>query len=68
MKKNQFEEVPSQRKIIENRRFPGLLKVFAAWYLFWNTLHQIAWDLFSAVVLCNVTLSICPNSDRVKTP
>lgn len=58
----QFEEVPSQRKIIEKRKFPGKLKVFASWYLIWNTIHQIALDLIFAIVLCNM-LIVCTNSN-----
>jgi len=56
----QFEEIPSQRKIIEKRKFPGQLKVFASWYLIWNTIHQIVWDLIFAIVLCNM-LIVCTN-------
>ena len=58
----QFEEVPSQRKIIEKRKFLGKLKVFASWYLIWNTIHQIVWDLIFAIVLCNM-LVVCTNSN-----
>jgi len=62
-KKNlQFEEIPSQRKIIEKRKFPGKLKVFASWYLIWNTIYQIVWDLIFAIVLCNM-LIVCTNSN-----
>jgi len=58
----QFEEVPSQRKIIEKRRLPGKLKVFASWYFIWNTIHQIVWDLIFAIVLCNMLIA-CTNSN-----
>jgi hypothetical protein len=58
----QFEEVPSQRKIIEKRKLPGKLKVFASWYLIWNTIHQIVWDLIFALLLCNM-LIVCTNSN-----
>jgi hypothetical protein len=61
-KELQFEEVPSQRKIIEKRKFLGKLKVFASWYLIWNTIHQIVWDLIFAIVLCNI-LIVCTNSN-----
>ena len=56
----QFEEIPSQRKIIEKRKFPGQLKVFVSWYLIWNTIHQVVWDLIFAIVLCNM-LIVCTN-------
>lgn len=58
----QFEEIQSQRKIIEKRKFPGQLKVFASWYFIWNTIHQIAWDLIFAIVLCNM-LIVCTSSN-----
>jgi len=58
----QFEEVPSQRKIIEKRKLPGKLKVFASWYIIWNTIHQIVWDLIFAIVLCNM-LIVCTNNN-----
>jgi hypothetical protein len=57
-----FEEITSQRKIIEKRKVPGQLKVFASWYFIWNTIHQIAWDLIFATVICN-TLIICTSSN-----
>jgi hypothetical protein len=64
-KKNQglrFEEIPSQRKIVEKRSFPGQLKVLASWYLIWNTIHQIAWDLILAIVICNI-ITICTSNN-----
>jgi len=58
----QCEKVPSQRKIIEKRKLPGKLKVFASWYLIWNTIHQIVWDVIFAIVLCNI-LIVCTSSN-----
>jgi hypothetical protein len=57
-----FEEIPTQRKIIERRSFPGQLKVFASWYLIWNTIHQIAWDLILTIVICNM-ITICTSNN-----
>jgi hypothetical protein len=64
-RKNQslrFEEMPSQRKIVENRKFPGQFKVLASWFLIWNTIHQFAWDLVLAIVICNI-LPICTSNN-----
>ena len=58
----QLQEIPSQKKIIEKRRLPGQLKVFASWYLIWNTIHQIVLDLFLAIVICN-TFAVCTNDN-----
>jgi hypothetical protein len=58
----QFEEIPSQKKIIEKRRFLGQLKVFASWYFIWNTIHQIVWDLIFAIILCNM-LTVCTSNN-----
>lgn len=58
----QFKEILSQKKIVEKRRLPGQLKVFASWWLIWNTIHQIAWDLFLAIVICNV-LAACTSDN-----
>ncbi len=57
-----LEEIASQRKIIEKRKFPGQLKVLASWYVIWNTIHQIVWDLIFAIVLCNM-LMVCTSSN-----
>jgi hypothetical protein len=57
-----FEEISSQEKIVENRKFPGQLKVFASWYLIWNTIHQIAWDLILTIVICNI-ITICTTNN-----
>lgn len=58
-----FEEIPSRKKIVEKRRFFGQLKVFASWYLIWNTVHQFAWDLFLAVVICTM-VPICHSGNQ----
>jgi hypothetical protein len=58
----QLEEIPNQRKIIEKRKFPGQLKVFASWCFIWNTIHQIVWDFIFAIVICNM-LTVCTSSN-----
>jgi hypothetical protein len=57
-----FEEIPSQKKIVEKRNFSGRLKVFASWYFIWNTIHQIALDLIVAIVICNM-MAVCTNEN-----
>ena len=59
----QLEEIPSQKKIVEKRRLPGQLKVFASWYFIWNTIHQLTLDLFLAVVICNI-IPVCTSSNQ----
>jgi hypothetical protein len=58
----QFEEIPIEKKIVEKRRIPGQLKVFASWWLIWNTIHQITLDLFLAIVICNI-FAICTSNN-----
>jgi hypothetical protein len=58
----QLEEIPSQKKIVEKRHLPGQLKVFASWYVIWNTIHQITLDLFLAIVICNI-LAVCTSKN-----
>jgi len=60
--KLRLEEIPNQKKIVEIRRLPGLLKVFASWYFIWNTIHQLALDLFLTIVVCNA-LALCTDDN-----
>lgn len=58
----QLIEIPSQEKIIERRSFPGQLKVFAAWFFIWNTIHQLAWDFIFAIIVCGA-LTTCTSEN-----
>ena len=55
-------EIPSQEKIVERRSFPGQLKVLAAWFFIWNTIHQLAWDFIFAFIVCGV-LTTCTSEN-----
>jgi hypothetical protein len=57
-----LREIASQKKIVEIRGLPGRLKVFASWYVIWNTIHQISLDLLMAIVVCSVS-TICTNEN-----
>lgn len=58
----QFKEIPAQRKIVKQRNLLGKLKVFASWFLIWNTIHQILWDILFALVLCNLFVVCTSNT------
>lgn len=59
---SQFEEIPSQKKIIERRNFFGQLKVFTTWFFIWNTIHQLVWDLILAFGICGI-VSTCTSEN-----
>jgi hypothetical protein len=59
-----LREVPSEKKIVEVRAFPGQLKVFVWWYVFWNTIYNVGVDILFAIVLCQM-LNSCTRENLV---
>lgn len=61
---NQLVEQPEKREIVKVRNSWEKTKVFLSWWLIWNTLHQIGWDLIFTIVIASISFS--PNESQLQ--
>lgn len=55
--RDRLVEQPEKKEIVKNRGIWGQTKVFISWWLIWNTIHQIGWDLIFAMAIALVSFS-----------